>query len=176
MVQPYRWLTFAGFLRHLSDLDDAWRWRFMSTILGMREGFPQETYDRCARHANFTLHTDAAWLAARVSPRGLVLASSFTSVPDLGAQVYPFLPVRLMSRFSYDTMGAVRTLKAPLLVAHSPEDDIIPYAHGRALFAAGNEPKQFLELKGGHNEGFLFGRQEWVAQVGTFLERAAIGK
>ena len=67
VVQPYRWLTFAGFLRHLSDLDDAWRWRFMSTILGMREGFPQETYDRCARHANFRLHTDAAWLAARVS-------------------------------------------------------------------------------------------------------------
>ena len=43
LVQPYRWLTFAGFLRHLSDLDDAWRWRFMSTILGLREGFPQET-------------------------------------------------------------------------------------------------------------------------------------
>ena len=65
LVQPYRWLTFAGFLRHLSDLDDAWRWRFMSTILGLREGFPQETYDRCARHANFQLHTGAPWLGAR---------------------------------------------------------------------------------------------------------------
>lgn len=63
LVQPYRWLTFAGFLRHLSDLDDAWRWRFMSTILGLREGFPQETYDRCARHANFHLH--APWQGAR---------------------------------------------------------------------------------------------------------------
>jgi cation diffusion facilitator CzcD-associated flavoprotein CzcO len=67
VVQPYRWLTFAGFLRHLSDLDDAWRWRFMSTILGMREGFPQETYERCARHANFTLHTGATWLSACAS-------------------------------------------------------------------------------------------------------------
>ena len=65
LVQPYRWVTFAGFLRHLSDLDDAWRWRFMSTILGLREGFPQETYDRCACHANFRLHTGAPWLAAR---------------------------------------------------------------------------------------------------------------
>jgi len=65
VIQPYRWLTFAGFLRHLSDLDDAWRWRFMSTILGLREGFPQETYDRCARHPNFTLHTGAPWLSAR---------------------------------------------------------------------------------------------------------------
>ena len=65
LVQPYRWLTFAGFLRHLSNLDDAWRWRFMSTILGLREGFPQETYDRCARHAGFHLHTSAPWLDAR---------------------------------------------------------------------------------------------------------------
>jgi hypothetical protein len=115
----------------------------------------------------------AAWLAARVNPRALVLASAFTSVPDLGAQVYPFLPVRLMSRFSYDTIGAVRSLKSPLLIAHSPQDDIIPYSHGRALFAAGNEPKQFLELKGGHNDGFLFMRQEWVAQLGAFLDRVA---
>ena len=52
-IQPYRWLTFAGFLRHLSDLDDAWRWRFMSRILGMREGFPQATYDRCAQAREF---------------------------------------------------------------------------------------------------------------------------
>jgi cation diffusion facilitator CzcD-associated flavoprotein CzcO len=64
LVQPYRWLTFAGFLRHLSDLDDAWRWRFMSTILGLREGFPQETWDRCAQHANFHLHTGSPWQGA----------------------------------------------------------------------------------------------------------------
>ena len=56
LVQPYLWLTFRGFLRHFSDLDDAWRWRFMRAILEMREGFPQATYDRCARFANFHLH------------------------------------------------------------------------------------------------------------------------
>lgn len=67
VVQPYRWLTFAGFLRHLSDLDDAWRWRFMSRILGMREGFPQQTYDRCASHAAFRLRTGAPWTGACVA-------------------------------------------------------------------------------------------------------------
>jgi cation diffusion facilitator CzcD-associated flavoprotein CzcO len=66
VVQPYRWLTFAGFLRHVSDLDDAWRWRFMSHILGLREGFPQETYDRCAVHPTFRLLSGAPWTAARV--------------------------------------------------------------------------------------------------------------
>jgi cation diffusion facilitator CzcD-associated flavoprotein CzcO len=65
VVQPYRWLTFAGFLRHLADLDDAWRWRFMRYILNLREGFPQETYDRCAVHAAFQLRSRAPWTAAR---------------------------------------------------------------------------------------------------------------
>jgi cation diffusion facilitator CzcD-associated flavoprotein CzcO len=65
LVQPYRWLTFAGFLRHLSDLDDAWRWRFMSTILGLREGFLQDAYDRFASHTHFHLHVGAPWLSAR---------------------------------------------------------------------------------------------------------------
>src|SRR5439155_15299970 len=82
VIQPYRWLTFRGFLRHLSDLDDAWRWRFMRTILEMREGFPQPTYDRCARHANFVLHEGAPVEAAGQigeaielqTPRGAITA------------------------------------------------------------------------------------------------------
>lgn len=70
LVQPYLWLTFAGFLRHLSDLDDAWRWRLMRHILSLREGFPQPTWDRCARHGNFTLHAGAPWLGARALTGG----------------------------------------------------------------------------------------------------------
>ena len=73
VVQPYRWLTFAGFLRHLSDLDDAWRWRFMRAVLSMREGFPQATWDRCARHAGFVLREGAPVLDARATPAGIVL-------------------------------------------------------------------------------------------------------
>jgi FAD-dependent urate hydroxylase len=73
LIQPYRWLTFRGFLRHFCDLDDAWRWRFMRAILEMREGFPQATYDRCARHANFHLHNGAPIEAARETGRGVEL-------------------------------------------------------------------------------------------------------
>ena len=79
---PYRWLTFAGFLRHLSDLPDEWRWRFMARILGLREGFPQPTWDRCARHAGFALLEGAPVNAARAeadrvlleTPQGTVAA------------------------------------------------------------------------------------------------------
>ncbi|WP_445221193.1 NAD(P)-binding domain-containing protein [Bradyrhizobium sp. Pa8] len=73
VIQPYRWLTFRGFLRHLSDLDDAWRWRFMRKILEMREGFPQPTYDRCARHANFSLHEGAPVEGTRRTDGGVEL-------------------------------------------------------------------------------------------------------
>jgi FAD-dependent urate hydroxylase len=73
LIQPYRWLTFRGFLRHFCDLDDAWRWRFMRAILEMREGFPQATYDRCARHANFHLHEGAPIEAAKETFRGVEL-------------------------------------------------------------------------------------------------------
>jgi cation diffusion facilitator CzcD-associated flavoprotein CzcO len=73
VIQPYRWLTFRGFLRHFCDLDDAWRWRFMRAILEMREGFPQATYDRCACHKNFHLHASAPIEAARASGRGVEL-------------------------------------------------------------------------------------------------------
>ena len=65
VVSSYRWLTFAGFLRHVADLDDEWRWRFMSRVLGSREGFPQPTYDRCAAHAGFHLRVNAPWTDAR---------------------------------------------------------------------------------------------------------------
>jgi cation diffusion facilitator CzcD-associated flavoprotein CzcO len=65
-VQPYLWLTFSGFLRHLRDLPDEWRWRLMRHILELRESFPQATYDRMRRHANFTIHTGAGWRSARV--------------------------------------------------------------------------------------------------------------
>ncbi len=73
LVQPYRWLTFRGFLRHFSELDDAWRWRFMRAVLELREGFPQHTYDRCARHAAFRLHEGVPVEAARETPDGVVL-------------------------------------------------------------------------------------------------------
>lgn len=66
VIQPYRWLTFRGFLRHLSDLDDVWRWRFMSHILALREGFPQATFDRCACHKNFELVAGAPWRSVSI--------------------------------------------------------------------------------------------------------------
>ncbi len=114
----------------------------------------------------------ACWLAERHAPRALVLASTFTSVPDLGAEIYPFLPVRLISRFKYNTLECVPKVSAPVLVIHSPGDDIVPFSHGKKLYEAAREPRHFLEVRGGHNDGFVFMRPEWVRELGAFLERA----
>jgi alpha-beta hydrolase superfamily lysophospholipase len=113
----------------------------------------------------------AAWLAAERRPAALVLASAFTSVADLGAEIYPFLPVRLLARIRYDTRAYVSRAKVPVLIAHSPQDEIIPIHHGRALFEAAPQPKLFLEMRGGHNDGFLFNEAEWSRVLGEFLDR-----
>ena len=111
----------------------------------------------------------AAGLAARQKPAALVIASGFTSVPELGQQLYPYLPIRWLARIRYDTREYLRAVTVPVLVAHSQEDDIVPIEHGRALFAAAHPPKQFLELAGGHNEGFIFMREAWVKVLEDFL-------
>jgi fermentation-respiration switch protein FrsA (DUF1100 family) len=118
----------------------------------------------------------ATWLAAQYAqqkPRALILASTFTSIPDLGAEIYPWLPVRWLSRIHYNNLANLTRITAPLLVAHSAGDEIIPYAHGRRLHAAAQGPKAFLEMHGGHNEGFVFARPEWTRALQVFLARYA---
>ncbi len=124
----------------------------------------------------------ATWLAAKVEgegpavrggPRAVLLFSTFTSATDLGAQVYWFLPVRLISRIGYDSLANLKSVRAPVFIAHSRDDDIVPYPHGKRLFEAAHEPKAFVEMRGGHNDGFIFTRTEWVAQLGAFLDRHA---
>ncbi len=97
----------------------------------------------------------AANLAAGNPPAGLILESVFTSVPDMAAGLYPFLPVRLLCRYNYNARESLRKVSSPVLIIHSPEDDIIPFNNGLELFAAAGEPKTFLTIRGSHNEGFL---------------------
>jgi fermentation-respiration switch protein FrsA (DUF1100 family) len=113
----------------------------------------------------------AARLATREKPAALVISSGFTSVPDMAQHLYPYLPARWLAYIRYDTRSYLKSVTAPVFVAHSPQDDIVPYEQGQALYAAANQPKQFLELAGGHNEGFIFMRAEWVAALRDFLSK-----
>ncbi|MCE8021557.1 alpha/beta hydrolase [Halomonas sp. MCCC 1A11036] len=115
----------------------------------------------------------AAALPSREQPAAIILESPFRSVPALGQRLYPFLPVRWLATLDYPTERYVRQIEAPLLIIHSRDDEIIPYGEGEAVFAAANEPKAMLTIRGGHNTGFVESEPEYSASIDDFLSRHA---
>lgn len=115
----------------------------------------------------------AAELGREVRPAAVILESPFRSVPLLAQQIYPFLPARWLARFDYDTAAYVAEIEAPILVIHSREDDIIPFAEGEAVFEAAREPKEMLVIGGSHNTGFLESGADYLQGIDDFLNGAA---
>ena len=113
----------------------------------------------------------ASWLASRTKPGAVILESCFTSGVDMGSRLYPFLPVRLITRLKYPVKEYVKHVSSPLLIIHSQQDEIIPFDMGQSIFAAAPEPKEMLVLSGDHNGGFLLNRIQYLAAIGKFLDR-----
>lgn len=111
----------------------------------------------------------ATWLAAQHAPRALIVESAFRSVPDMAAEIYPFLPVRLLARIDYPVERLLGAVSAPVLVVHSRDDEIIPFQHGEALHAAAGAGSELLVLGGDHNTGFLHDEARYRAGLEAFL-------
>jgi len=111
----------------------------------------------------------ASWLASEYQPSALIVESSFTSIPDIAQDIYPWLPVRWLSRLSHATRDYVRDVHCPILIIHSRDDEIIPFHHGEAIFASANEPRTLLTIRGTHNDAFLLDERAYVAGLRTFL-------
>jgi len=111
----------------------------------------------------------AAWIGAEKQPAAVILESTFTSVPDMGSRIYPFLPVRLIARVRLPTKAFVSRMQVPLLVVHSREDEVAPFTMGRELYETAREPKQFLEIGGSHNSGFLQSAESYAKGLNRFL-------
>lgn len=92
-------------------------------------------------------------LAERVQPKFLFSESTFTSAPDMAAKRFPVFPARLLCKFKYNNIKRIKNVHCPVLIAHGPDDSLLPFEHGRRLFDAANEPKYFAELHGDHNAG-----------------------
>jgi fermentation-respiration switch protein FrsA (DUF1100 family) len=112
----------------------------------------------------------AAELAARHQPAGLILEAAFTSLPDLGAVAYPWLPVRLLARMRYDTRRRVADIACPKLIAHSVDDEIVPVRMGRAIHDAAAPPKELFLMRGDHNQAFLITGDEYTDRMRDFIE------
>ena len=117
----------------------------------------------------------AAWLAEKHRPAALILESPFSSVVSMAQRLYPFLPVKWLSKFSYDTRQYVSTITCPLLVVHSRNDEIVPYAEGRLVYDAAPADKRFLDIRGGHNDGFLASGRAYIDGVEGFIT-AVLGR
>ena len=117
----------------------------------------------------------AAYSAAKHMPGALILESAFTSVPDMAAKLYPVFPVRLLSRFQYNTRKSLLSVKCPVLIIHSPGDEIIPFENGLQLYQSAREPKRILEIQGGHNDGFLLSGETYIDGIEEFITSSLTG-
>ncbi|HUT31329.1 MAG TPA: alpha/beta hydrolase [Sedimentisphaerales bacterium] len=115
----------------------------------------------------------AAHLARSAQPKALVTESTFTSYVDMGRKFYPYMPVRWFARFSYNAVDYIRDVHCPVMIVHSANDEIVPFEFGHRLYEAANEPKQFVEIFGGHNDGFILSGDAYTrawAEWLNFLE------
>lgn len=111
----------------------------------------------------------ALYLASRHTPRALIMESAFTSVPDMAAIHYPWLPVRWLSRYQFNNQQRIDQVQCPLLLVHSRQDEITPYQHARELLQRAAEPKQLLTLEGGHNDAQFRDWQTYHSGLQAFL-------
>ena len=95
----------------------------------------------------------AIQLAAQHEPDGLILEAPFTSLTTRVSEAVPYFPVRLGLRDDWDSLGQIPNITAPLLVMHGTADEVVPFAHGEAVYAAATMPqKTFRRVDGlGHN-------------------------
>jgi len=136
--------------------------------------------DRIIIHGRSLGGAIAANLAVQVEPAGLIVESTFTSYEDMGKEFYPYLPVHWFASFKYRTIDAVRRAACPVLIVHSRNDELVPFEFGRRLFEAADEPKQFVQIDGRHNDGFLFSAEtyrrallDWVGSLDQAASRRA---
>lgn len=117
----------------------------------------------------------AADLASRTVPAAVVLESAFISVPAMAAEIYPWLPPGLPGLYQYDNRAKLAQLTRPLLIVHSRDDEIIPFAHAETLYKEAGGLKQLLELRGGHNDGILVSRADYIRGLQDFLAQHVDG-
>ncbi len=137
-------------------------WRYLSK----ERGFGQEEIILFGRSLGGAV---AAELAAEIQPGGLILESTFSSAKDVANAVFPVLSRLIFLRYDFDTATHVRRVACPVLVLHSPDDEIIPFRLGEKVFQAAKEPKSFVKMRGDHNSGILMSQPDYERALGVFV-------
>ena len=118
----------------------------------------------------------ASWLALNHPVGGVVTMAAFTSVADLGQELYPWLPVHALARIRYDNRDNLSRLKVPVLIIHSRDDELVRFAHAPRLLAAAQVsgvPATLLELQGSHDGAFRQSAAQYRDGLVRFLDAVA---
>lgn len=112
----------------------------------------------------------AAQLASRVKPAGLILESTLSSARDFAGLAFPLLSRLTLLRYDFPVADSLRRVSCPVLVLHSPDDEIMPYVLGEKVFQAARQPKTFYRLQGDHNSGFLRSQPGYEQALSAFID------
>jgi hypothetical protein len=116
----------------------------------------------------------AVELATQVGADGLIIESTFTSIRTLARLVFsvplPELPMK------YDSLSKIGRISMPLLAIHGERDDLIPFADGKLLFEAAQEPKAWYPIHGaGHNNTYQIGGEAYFRRLAEFATSLLCG-
>jgi fermentation-respiration switch protein FrsA (DUF1100 family) len=112
----------------------------------------------------------ATQLATEVEPAGLMVESVFSSARSMADEIFPLVSRIVFLRFHFNTQARIKKVNSPLLVLHSPHDEIIPFEQGKMVFEVANEPKTFVEMTGDHNYGFIRSQPAYEQALGKFID------
>jgi uncharacterized protein len=117
----------------------------------------------------------AVGLAVQRPPAALVLRSPFTSLADVAAVHYPWLPVRWLLLDRYPSIDRIASVPAPVLVIAGGRDDIVPASLSKRLYDAAAEPKRFVLVPGvGHNDPELLDGRQMLDEIEGFLSETGV--
>lgn len=92
----------------------------------------------------------AVQLATEHEARAVILEAPYTAIVDRAAQLYPYIPVKMLVKDKFNSLVKIPDVHIPVLIFHGYLDEVMPITHGRAILNAANEPKEarFFEQVG----------------------------
>jgi len=107
----------------------------------------------------------------KFQPKLLIVESTFTSIRDLGKDLYPYLPIGLLSRSKFHSFDKISNIHCPILLIHSRDDELINYSHAEKLFARADHPKEILTIDGTHNDGARDNPEIYQKGLSDFIDK-----
>lgn len=101
---------------------------------------------------------------------GLLLVTPFSSLPDVAAHHFKWLPVRTLLNERYDSMEALSHYRGSVAFLLAGSDEIVPTALGQRLHDDYKGRRWLTVIPGaGHNSLPLQSSADWWSEVSEFL-------